>query len=187
MKTSESLKIISRLKSAFVYNKFDEDGVTDEYQRFLTKYSYQAVNSAIDAIVESDSKNVPPISALIKIIKESCKPSKLDITNPEHCEICNDKGFLIMAENESKLDNMPYQYVLHCICLVGMSMTYDGKNCKNQSPYIIPPVTKYYDDYGIEQVKKANRKKANTKEFPKIGKSMPELKPFERGDAWENL
>jgi hypothetical protein len=199
MTTSEISKTIERLKSAFNFHRFNEDGVTEEYQRFLSRHNFQQINSAIDNLIESDSQRVPPISAIIKTLKESNKPGAVEVRNPEYCAICDNKGFILMTEIESNLDDKPYQYVLHCTCLVGKSLTYDGKNCKKgeQSPYIIPCITEYFDDYAIDQMKKANRQKykmtssdrqAIKDQLGKFGIRMPDLKPHEveKGDAWES-
>ena len=200
MTMNEVGKIITRLTNAFLYNRFDDPGVTEEYQRFLVKHNFQVMNTAIDIAIENDSKNVPPISALIKACRESNKPGVVEVKNLEYCAICDNKGYVIMTEIESKLDDNPYQYVLHCACLVGKSKQYDGKNCKKgeQSPYKVPCVTEYFDDYAIEQMEKSNKQKykmtAETKmeiksQLAKFGIKMPELKPHEteHGDAWEGV
>jgi hypothetical protein len=194
MKVSEIQKIISRLKSAFTFNKFDDDDVTEEYQRFLAKYDFQQINSIINALVELDSQRVPPISVFIKSAKESISLSRLDVTNPEYCAICNNEGFILFTE---KTDGGSYQYILHCICPVGKAQAYDGRNCKtNKSTYRVPCVTEYFDDFVIEQMKVSNLKKHKMtdterqeikEKLAKLGIRMPEPKPYEddKGDAWE--
>jgi hypothetical protein len=188
MTTPESYKIISRLKSAFSFNRFDDEGVLEEYQHFLVKYSFRIINAAIDALIESDSQRVPPISAIIKTVKEFSKPATTIVSNPEYCAICDNKGFILMTEMESKLDDKPYQYVLHCTCQVGMSQAYEGKNCKDhKTTYRVPCVTEFFDEYNVEKMKRltASEKTDIKRQLAKIGFNVPEARLWDKGDAWE--
>lgn len=188
MTTPESYKIISRLKSAFSFNRFDDEGVLEEYQHFLVKYSFPIINAAIDVLIESDSQRVPPISAIIKTVKELNKPTTTIVSNPEYCNICDNKGFILMTETESKLDDRPYQYALHCTCRIGMSQVYEGKNCKDhKTPYRVPCVTEYFDDYNVEKMKRltSQEKRDIQRQLTGIGFKIPEARFYEKGDAWE--
>lgn len=196
MTSKEITTIINRLKSGFNFNRFADDGVEEEYQRFLAKHPFPAINAAIDALIETDSQRVPPISHIIKAMRELSKTNTaLGVSNTEQCHICNNKGYIFMKQTESNLNNNPYEYVLHCICPVGMSQAYDGKNCKKgeQTNYTVPSVTQYFDDYAISEMKKANMNKGRMtaadkaelkKQLAKFGLKMPELKEYEKGDAW---
>ena len=196
----EANKIIDRLTCGCNYNRFNEPGVQGEYQRALMRYGYTQMNTAVDSVLEADSKNVPPISALIK----ACKSNKTDIafvTNPEHCDICDDKGYVFITQMQklTETQSIPYQYVLHCICPVGMTQTYNGKECKDvehRTPYFMPPVTEYLDEYALEQLRITNRQQKHLSatqrqeikdKLAKFGLKMPTLKPheIEHGDAWE--
>ena len=195
-------KIINRLTDGCEWNRFDRPGVQAEYQKALLKYSYDQMNSAVDILLESDSKNVPLISALVKVCRGN-KSSAIEITNPEYCEVCDDKGYVIMTEYRKFTDeiSIPYQYVLYCpFCPVGQSQAYDGRTCKEKSPYFCPPLTQYFDDEVISQMRQINRDKKERShklsreeideiqaKFTKFGLKMPALKPHEteRGDAWE--
>jgi hypothetical protein len=194
----EAVEIVEMLKNGCVWHRFDEAGVYEAYIKALIKYNYSQMVATVDIVLENDSKNVPPISALVKAYKES-KPNSDFVTNAEHCDICNNKGYVFMTEVEKLTDrlSLPREYVLHCICPVGMAQAYNGQECKGEhrSPYIVPSVTRYFDDQAITEMKKANRPKPMTEaakqelsaKFLQYGIRIPELKPHEveRGDAWE--
>lgn len=185
MTKNEADKIIGRLTNRCTYHRFNEPGVTVEYQRVLAKYNYEQMNIIVDTLLENDSKNVPPISALIK----ACRENKTvgTVVNTEHCEVCDDKGFVFMTENQKNGDKeLQYDYVLYCpFCPVGRSQAYNGQNCKEyKTNYIVPPLTQYFDDYAIEQMKQANREKNRKVEVGTIPfKSIDKLRPWERSDA----
>jgi len=188
----EANKIIDRLIYGCNWHRFNEPGVQQEYQRVLMRYGYAQMDNAVDRLLESDSKNVPPMSALVKACKEN-KQSTTEAHNDEYCYICNDKGYLFMTEKTPKYDNMPAQYALHCICPMGISQAYEGMNCKpeDRRPYRVPSVTEYFDEQAIEDMKKENRKKVHMADeqieaardrLATIGVRMPYV---DHGDAWE--
>jgi hypothetical protein len=197
LNNTDADKIIDRLKYSFTYNRFDEPGAIGEYKRVLAKYSFEQMNRAVDALIDfdKDGKNVPSIPALIKACKVN---GQSEVHNDTHCDICNDKGYVFMTElikigetKAGKSVNLPYQYVLHCICSVGMAQAYEGKNCKKgeESPYRVPSITEYYDDRAIEEIKKANKahltdeqKEEMQRNVAGIGLKMPNV----HGDAWED-
>lgn len=201
MKPDEVQKIIDRLKYSFTYNKFDEPGAISEYTRILAKYSFEQMNRAVDMLIDTgkDVKNVPSIPELIKACKEA-RINPAEAHNDVHCDICDDKGYVLMTEltkvGETKTGkpvNLPYQYVLHCVCPVGMAQAYEGRNCskpEERTPYRVPSITEYYDDRAIEEIKRANREKARLSDEQRenlqrnvasVGAKMPPV----HGDAWE--
>jgi hypothetical protein len=197
----EAVKIVEMLKNGCVWHRFDEPGVYEAYVRSLIKYDYRQMATAVDVVLENDSKNVPPISALAKVCREN-KPNPDQVVNAERCDICNDKGYVLMTEVDKLTENLsiPREYVLHCVCPVGMAQAYNGRECKDpehRSPYIVPSVTRYFDDRALDEIKKTNRVKARPMsqteiqvlraKFLEFGVRMPDLKPheIEHGDAWE--
>ena len=165
--------IIERLKNGCTYHRFDEPGVVMEYVRILGKYSYRLMNKAVDIVLEEDSRNVPPISALVKAYKKieeedrSRNTCGIEVKNAEYCAVCDDKGFVLMTKYIKNGDEqLPYQYVLYCpFCAVGRSHAYDGRQgIKHKSPYYVPPLTKYFDDEGIEALREANLKRRKASE-----------------------
>jgi len=187
-------KIIERLKNGCIYHRFDEPGVYAEYVRVMVQYSFAIMNRAVNALIEEDSQRAPAISALIKAyrrIEEEYRTNQDVIKNEEYCDVCDDKGYILMKEEHPTLKNV-YEYVLYCpFCPVGRSQAYDGRTIndrEHRSPYYAPPLTQYFDDVGIEEFRRANlerRAKKTEKERPvreglqAIGKSMPEVKEFE--------
>jgi hypothetical protein len=198
LNNQEADKIIDRLKYSFTYNRFEEPGAISEYKRVLAKYSFEQMSRAVDTLIDTDKdgKNVPSIPALIKACKET-RVNSVMVHNETHCDICNDKGYAFMTEitkigetKDGKAVNLPYQYVLHCICPVGMAQAYEGKNCKKgeESPYRVPSITEYYDDQAISEIRKANKMHLTDeqKEEIQMGAARIGLKmPNVHGDAWE--
>ena len=185
MTRTQAEKLVERLKSACTFNRFDEPGVYAEYIRALARYDYDRMEEAIDAAIEEDSRNVPPISALVKKYRELKEGSKgrTNVQNEEYCAICDDRGFILMKEKD-KESGFLYEYVLYCpFCPVGRSFAYDGNQCKDhKSSYRVPPVTEYFGDEGIQALREENlkRRAMRTKtarpekaDFQKIGKSVP--------------
>lgn len=187
MTRTQAERLVERLKSACTFNRFDEPGVYAEYIRALARYDYDRMEEAIDAAIEEDSRNVPPISALIKNYKEAFKKStsaRIDIKNEQYCSVCDDKGFVMMKEKHLET-GIAYEYILYCpFCAVGRSWAYDGSQCKeHKSPYKIPPLTKYFDDEGIQALRETNLKRRAErsesvrlakKELQTVGKSIPD-------------
>ena len=178
--------LVDRLKNACVFHRFDEPGVYLEYARTIARYDYDRMNAAIDEIIEEDSRNVPPISALVKKYRELKESSKgrTNVQNEEYCAICDDKGFVMMKEKHLET-GITYEYILYCpFCAVGRSWAYDGSQCKEyRSPYKIPPLTKYFDDEGIQAMREANMKRRREnmdvkrpveKAVQSIGKEIPD-------------
>lgn len=166
MNNQEFDKIISRLSAAFVYNKFAEVGVIGEYKRALMKYNFEQINRAIDILIEStDGKNAPSISQLIRVSKEN-RSASCEIVNKTYCEVCDDKGFVLLTEMYMVSDKLsiPYDYVLYCpFCAVGQNQAYIGNNCKDhKSNYACEPITKYFDEIIIQDMRNANRRKRET-------------------------
>jgi hypothetical protein len=189
MTRTQAEKLVERLKSACIFNRFDEPGVYMEYIRALARYDYDRMDEAIDAAIEEDSRNVPPISALIKNYKEAFKKStsaRIDIKNEQYCSVCDDKGFVMMKEQDPKTKNL-YEYVLYCpFCNIGRAQAYDGRSIsdiKHRSPYYVPPITEYFGDEGIQALREANMKRQKEKteavrpvekELQAVGKSIPD-------------
>lgn len=184
MTRTQAEKLVERLKSACTFNRFDEPGVYAEYIRALARYDYDRMEEAIDAAIEDDSRNVPPISALIKKYRETTE-SRVNVKNEEYCAVCDDKGFVMMKEQDPKTKNL-YEYVLYCpYCAVGRAQAYDGRNIsdkEHRSPYYVPPVTEYFGDEGIQALREENlkRRAMRTKtvrpgkaDFQKVGRNMP--------------
>ena len=190
----EANKIIDRLIYGCNWHRFDEPGVQQEYQRVLMKFGFEQMNRAVDIALESDSKNVPPISALIKACKEN-RLSSVEVYNDTHCDVCNDKGYILQTEHvKNGNSTLPYQYVLYCpFCRVGQSQAYNGNNCKDHKVNAVcEPITKYYDEQAINNIRHANNhphrltdteKETLRKKLTKIGLRMPIA--LDRGDAWE--
>lgn len=199
----EADKIIDKLTDSFNWNRFDEAGVHEAYARKIMNFNYGQMETAIETLIETDSKNVPPISALIRAYRESKTNPEL-VKNAEYCAVCDDKGWVLMTEYRKFTDNIsiPYQYILYCnFCPAGRAQAYNGMDCKNaehRTNYHTPPVAAYFDENEIEKMREANLARKNYKLtqleiddikaiFKKFGYKMPELKPFEtdKGDAWE--
>jgi hypothetical protein len=192
----EADRIIDRLKYSFTYNKFDEPGAIGEYKRVLAKYSFEQMSRAVDNLIDNDKdgKNVPPIPALIKSCREN-RPATVEIQNSTHCDVCNDKGYLLQTEHIKTGDkSLPYQFVLYCpFCPVGRSQAYNGNNCKeHKCNAVCEPLTKYYDEQAVNEIRYANNhphrltdeeKEALRRKLTKIGLRMPIA--LDRGDAWE--
>lgn len=205
---TEADKIITRLKNACTFNRFDEPGVLAEYTKYLLKNDFRTMNKAIDDALEEESRNVPSISLLAKCYKKYAgnKPSVTAPVNEEYCDVCDDKGFIMITEmrkfNEED-EKTPFQFIAYCpFCEVGRSYAYDGrKNSKFPTDYCIYPITHYFDGSMIATMKKHNREhqkqrqsgkrmtpeeiKALLKNAKNIGQNIPELMSWERGDAWE--
>jgi hypothetical protein len=186
MTRTQAEKLVERLKSACIFNRFDEPGVYMEYIRALARYDYDRMEEAIDAAIEDDSRNVPPISALIKKYREIIKGPKdrAHVQNEKYCAVCDDRGFVMMKEKDRESGRI-YEYVLYCpFCAVGRSWAYDGNQCKNhKSPYKVPPLTEYFGDEGIQALREANLKRRaeraetvrhTSQELQTIGKSIPD-------------
>lgn len=196
MNSHEVQKIIDRLKYSFTFNKFDEPGAISEYTRVLAKYSFEQMSRAVDKLIDNDKdgRNVPSIPALIKACKENRSVST-EIHNDTHCDVCNDKGYVLQTEHTKMGDkSMPYQYVLYCpFCQVGQAQAYNGNNCKeHKCNAVCEPLTKYYDEQVISEMRYANNhphrltdgeKEKLRKSLTKIGLRMPVA--LDRGDAWE--
>ena len=184
MMRAQAERLIERLKNACTFNRFDEPGVYAEYIRALARYDYDRMEEAIDAAIEEDSRNVPEISVLVKKYRDTTKRSKL-VQNEDYCDVCDDKGFVLMKEKQNDSD-LIYEYVLYCpFCPVGRTWAYDGKNIsvkEHRSLYRIPPLTEYFGDEGVQAFREANlkRRASNAKvkrptknELQAIGKSIP--------------
>lgn len=169
MTEKEAKTIIERLKSGCAYHRFEEPGVYAEYVRALMKYNYKPMNEAVDAILEDDSWNVPPISELAKAYKsltQENKPGAIVPHNEQYCEVCDDKGFVLMTETHKNGNiDLSYQYVLYCpYCAVGQSQAYDGSKCKEKSPYKCEPLTKYFDEQAIDEMRRKNRERKDIRD-----------------------
>jgi hypothetical protein len=189
----EADKIIDRLINGCVWNRFDEPGVQSEYHKALLRHNYGLMDKAVDSALEEDSKNVPPISALVKTYKRlSEDAAALPAKNETYCEVCDNKGFVLMTEvRKNGNKDLLYQFILHCpFCAVGMSRAYDGRQGKVKSEYIIPPLTQYFDNEAIAVMRRENRCKREQQQSGKvdivnlpIGNEMPQVKAWEVSDA----
>jgi len=146
------------------------------------------MEQAIDEIIEEDSRNVPPISVLVKKYKgvAGTKGGRLEVKNEQYCDVCDDKGFVLMKEKDSE-SGLTYEYVLYCpFCNVGMAQAYDGRNIndkEHRSPYYVPALTEYFGDEGIAALRATNLKKRKQdaaaskpveKAVQSVGKSIPD-------------
>lgn len=188
MTKSQAETLVERLKNACNFHRFDEPGVYVEYVRALARYDYDRMDEAIDMAIEEDSRNVPPISVLMKKyreIKDKLR-DRIDVKNEQYCDVCDDKGYVIMKEKHPEF-GLIYEYVLHCpFCAVGRSQAYDGRTIndkEHRSPYYVPPLTKYFGDEGIQALREKNLKRRKEKteavrpveeELQAIGKSIPD-------------
>jgi len=202
MTKNQAETLVERLKNACNFHRFDEPGVYVEYVRALARFDYDRMEQAIDEIIEEDSRNVPPISVLIKKYKgvAGTKGGRLEVKNEQYCAVCDDKGFLILEElmkigedNEGNPVTMKYQFVYHCpYCAV-------GSQCKKRSDYRVPAITEVLPDEAINDIYRKNLKKKqqNNNEIKArslrditlaVGKDVPEAKYFDEfipGDAYE--
>jgi len=155
MTNSEAEKIIERLKNGCGQHRFDESGVWKEYYRFLLKCNYTAMDEAVSEALEQDSRFAPAISALSKLYREAKNTRRTDvIKNEKYCPVCDDKGFGFVTKKEA-MGN--YVYVLYCpFCEKGKSFAYDGRECKDKSLYHVEPLTKYYSEVEIKEMRQAN-------------------------------
>lgn len=197
MTRTQAEKLVERLKSACIFNRFDEPGVYMEYIRALARYDYDRMDEAIDEIIEEDSRNVPPISVLIKKYKgvAGTKGGRMEVKNEQYCDVCDDKGFVLMKEQDPKTKNL-YEYVLYCpYCAVGRAQAYDGRsinNIKHRSPYYVPPITEYFGDEGIAALRETNLKRRREnmdvkrpveKAVQSIGKEFPDGWQYDTDDV----
>lgn len=195
MMRTQAEKLVERLKCACNFNRFDEPGVYAEYIRALARYDYDQIEKAIDELIEEDSRNVPPISAIVKKYKEIKEGPKGNtiIKNEEYCAVCDDNGFVLIKEKQQD-SGLIYEYMLYCpFCAVGRSWAYDGKQCKERkSPYRIPPLTEYFGDEGIQTLREANLKKrakrtettnSMKKGLQDVGKSIPDGWQYDMADV----
>lgn len=201
MLAEQADRLIERLKSACTYHKFDEPKVYAEYVRFLVRHDYDTMDEAIDLALEEESRNVPAISLISKKYHEiNERPRrKADVQNQEYCAVCDDKGFVLMTKYiKNGGEELPYQYVLYCpFCAVGRTHAYDGRQgIKHKSPYYVPPLTKYFDDEGIEALREANlkRRKASENIVTRIdfgdlaiGRPMPNVPECETQDEFDAI
>lgn len=202
MLETQAERLIERLKSACTYHRFDEPRVHAEYIRFLMRHDFERMDEAIDLALEEESRNVPAISLISKKYHEiNERPRrKADVQNQEYCAVCDDKGFVLMTKYIKNGDEqLPYQYVLYCpFCAVGRTHAYDGRQgIKHKSPYYVPPLTKYFDDEGIEALREANlakRRKASENIVTRIdfgdlaiGRPMPNVPEAELWDDFEEV
>jgi len=195
MTKNQAEKLVERLKNAFNFHRFDEPGVYLEYVRHLARFDYDRMEQAIDGIIEEDSRNVPAISELIKRYKGvSNKGGRLEVKNEQYCDVCDDKGFVLMKKTKPKLGRM-YEYVLYCpFCEVGRTQAYDGRSIRDKnhrSPYYVPPITEYFGDEGIQALREANMKRRREKDakipvekaVQSIGKEIPDGWQYEMDDV----
>ncbi len=194
MTYEQAERLVERLKNACTFHRFEEPGVNAEYIRFLMKYDHDRMSEAIDTAIEEDSRNVPAISVLAKKYRDTTKRSKL-VQNEDYCDVCDDKGFVLMKEKQSDT-GLTYEFVLYCpFCPVGRSWAYDGRNIsdkKQRSPYYVPPITEYFGDEGIQALRETNLKRRaersesvrlEKKELQAVGKSMPDGWQYDTDDV----
>lgn len=194
MTYEQAERLVNRLKNACTFHRFEEPGVNAEYIRFLMKYDHDRMSEAIDAAIEEDSRNVPAISVLAKKYRDTTKRSKL-VQNEDYCDVCDDKGFVLMKEKQSDT-GLIYEFVLYCpFCPVGRAWAYDGRNIsdkKHRSPYYVPPITEYFGDEGIQALRETNLKRRAErsesvrlakKEIQDVGKSMPDGWQYDTDDV----
>lgn len=198
MTSDEALSIIERLKNGCIFHRFDEPGVHAEYVRAISKYNFQAMNKAVDLIFASDSKNVPAISLLIKTCKGiGVNRTVGEVKNTEWCDVCNDRGFILIGEllPVSETEKSEYKVVYYCpFCQMGSQFNYDGSQLsKERSEYKTDPITSIFDDTAIKTLRRENRKvraknqagrdlrkKEKLKgKFASVGKTIPVLKEWE--------
>lgn len=194
MTYEQAERLVNRLKNACTFHRFEEPGVNAEYIRFLMKYDHDRMSEAIDAAIEEDSRNVPAISVLAKKYRDTTKRSKL-VQNEDYCDVCDDKGFVLMKEKQSDT-GLTYEFVLYCpFCPVGRTWAYDGRNIsdkKHRSPYYVPPITEYFGDEGIQVLRETNLKRRAErsesarlakKELQTVGKSIPDGWQYDTDDV----
>jgi hypothetical protein len=177
-------RTIERLKAVFTFHSLGDDRTNAEYKKILKNLDYKQTDTAIDALMLIDSRNLPPISELIKAVKEVQKKSATFVTNTDHCPICNNTGYVLYTQKLEAYNNLPTQYAAHCICELGQSLSYDGRTVKERehaSPYGVQSITQYFDDTTIKQIAKSNKISAEEKQrirqqIAKLGLKMPELK-----------
>lgn len=191
MMRTQAERLVERLKNACTFNRFDEPGVYAEYIRFLMRHDYDHMNEAIDMAIEDDSRNVPPISVLVKKYKQidADPQNRAIVKNEEYCPVCDDRGFVMMKERHPEMtyngEPLEYEYPLYCpFCPVGQAQAYNGSQCKDhKSPYRVPPLTEYFGDEGIQALREMNLKKrarktgatrSMEKELQAIGKRIPD-------------
>lgn len=178
MMEDEAVRIIQRLKNGCIFNKFDDPGVYAEYVRAIKKYNYRQMDKAVDLVLEEDSRNVPAISMLLKEYKklQGSSTKAETIKNDQYCEVCDDKGYVLMTEEKDKLK---YQYVLYCpFCAVGQSQAYNGKNCsksEHKSNYYVPPITQYFNDMAIAELRRRNKERLRNKKQKAPGVTVDEI------------
>lgn len=191
MRHDEVMQVINRMKDTCRYNGFSNPGTIQAYQRALGGLDFQATIIAVDKLMAEDSNNVPLVSDIVKVYRSNPR-NKETTLNQEHCDICNDKGYILMKERTEKYDNMESEFVLHCICPVGLEQKYEGSELKEKSKYRVPSVTEYFDGQALEEMKKSNRNRWKLSDeqkehlriqLRKLGITMPAH--MDKADPWE--
>jgi hypothetical protein len=81
------------------------------------------------------------VSIDVEVLMSDKSKEDKEIKLPE-CWVCMDTG-MILYNKKTELGE--YEYIAHCICQAGLLYHYDGKECKNKSPYYIPSVAEVAD------------------------------------------
>lgn len=207
----EADELINKLKNACNFHRFNEPGVVGEYTKALLRLNYERMNQIVDMLIEEDSKQVPPISNLLKAYKSGKQDKGTRVTNDKYCAACHDRGFIILKEltkigedSAGTAVNAPYEFLYYCpYCAAGSQYAYDGSQCRPKSEYRIPSITEVLPDEMINgmrrenlQLKRANEKAREERRInknlrqvvSKIGREMPDASQymdFVAGDAYE--
>jgi hypothetical protein len=169
------------MMAVFTHYNFGDDGVQAEYIKTLLKMDYRQTDEYIEQLKLTDSKYAPSISQLYLGAKEVQKKSAVEVTNPERCPVCNDLGYCFYNKD---IDGVNYQFLAHCICQKGQSLSYDGRVTRDRehaSPYGVQSITAYFDDRAIKEMAKAQKISVEEKQKIKrqiegLGLKMPAIK-----------
>jgi len=200
MTSEEAQSLVTKLSGNFnTYGKLDNLDDVVAYKRTLLKYDYKKMNAIIENLIDNDDRKdcgtLPATPYLIKKYKEQ-RIASIEVHNEIHCDVCNDKGYVLMTEYiKNGNEQLPYQVVYYCpYCPVGQAQAYNGNNCKERkTDAVCHPITSVLDEQAINQMRYANNhpkrmtdgeKEALRKKLYKIGLPLP--KALDRGDAWED-
>lgn len=199
MTQEEAQSLVVKLNGNFnTYGKLDNLDDVVAYKRTLLKYDYKKMNSVIENLIDNDDRKdcgtLPATPYLIRKYKDQ-RSATAEVTNSVHCDVCNDKGFMLITESvKNGNEQLPYQTVYYCpFCRVGQAQAYNGNDSKeHKCNAVCFPITQILDEQAIEQMRYSNNhpkrmtdteKEALRKKLYKIGLPLP--KALDRGDAWE--
>lgn len=81
------------------------------------------------------------------------------IKPPPKCFICNDEGRIPYFKI---INNIRYEIYCHCTCEIGQTFIYEGRYCKDKSPYRMASIEEILTPSAIEELKQTNKDKRDS-------------------------